>query len=176
MKLIRWFLIGMALFVMTFPSFAKSHLTIDVKAIANLASDVVVVTEGDTIDGQLTILETWKGKLKVGDKLSIPEFQDFKEKTTCEVKWEINIAIRGKDDPLYVTCSRMILFLQKKSHSGLPQKQWVGVVSGDVIASTIWIEGKQAFAFYDRYKEGKGFLSYYSSEEKIKKIVSSAKR
>lgn len=44
------------------------------------ASDIVVVTEGSQIDGKFQVLETWKGDLKPGETISVPELAQFKEK------------------------------------------------------------------------------------------------
>src|SRR5215208_5414545 len=99
MKIIQWSLIGITLFVMTLPTLAKGHITMDVKACAQHASQVVVVTEGNSIDGQLTVLESWKGNLKPGDKLSFPELQSFQAKSARLVKYDISIVVLEKDTP-----------------------------------------------------------------------------
>src|ERR1700683_4478323 len=41
------------------------------------ASHIIVVTAGDKIDGAVEVLESWKGDLKKGDRLSIPELAEF---------------------------------------------------------------------------------------------------
>src|SRR5581483_11747983 len=58
----------------TFSISAKIHSRLDTAICANLTTDIVVATEGTDIDGRLEILETWKGTLKPGEKLVIPEF------------------------------------------------------------------------------------------------------
>lgn len=44
------------------------------------ATDIVVVTEGKEIDGVVQVIETWKGELKPGSTLTIPELAEFKAK------------------------------------------------------------------------------------------------
>src|SRR5206468_844470 len=41
------------------------------------ATHVVVVSEGETIDGAVTVLESWVGDLRPGDTLAVPELAAF---------------------------------------------------------------------------------------------------
>lgn len=41
------------------------------------ATDIVVAFEGDVIDGKLQVLEAWKGDLKKGNSLDVPEMKVF---------------------------------------------------------------------------------------------------
>ncbi|MCD6051618.1 MAG: hypothetical protein K0Q55_3027, partial [Verrucomicrobia bacterium] len=53
------------------------------------ATDIVVVTEGDLIDGNLDVLETWKGTLSPGAVLSLKELGKFatEESRTVKPPW-----------------------------------------------------------------------------------------
>lgn len=79
------------------------------------ATDIIVATEGGAIDGKLQVLEVWKGNLRMGNNIVVPELAAFAPKTKRTVTW-----IRVKNPPLiYVTGSRLILFLKR---STTPQK------------------------------------------------------
>ncbi len=94
-----------------------------------MATDIVVVTEGATIDGQVEVLETWKGEHLPGDKLTIPELAAFaSEESRVTAKW---LGGDGPVAPKFVSGSRMVLFLG----------------AGGVKESTAWIEGDTVFAF-----------------------------
>ena len=45
------------------------------------ATDIVVVTEEKQIDGVVKVLESWKGDLKPGQVLTIPELAEFNAKS-----------------------------------------------------------------------------------------------
>jgi hypothetical protein len=63
-------LIALTFFALTCPAGAKSDVVINVKYCAKAASHVVV-TEGVAIDGEVKVLESWKGDLKAGAILSV---------------------------------------------------------------------------------------------------------
>jgi hypothetical protein len=172
MKLMGIGLIVILLSAPIFPAIAKIHLTIDITSCAKHASHIIVATEGDALDGQLKILESWKGDLKAGETIVIPELEGLKNMASRKISCEFPICIES-DTPRYVTGSRMILFLQGKTIADSGPRKWTGVVSEDVLATTIWIDEQQTFAFMDRYKEEKGFLTYFSENEaRIKNVVS----
>src|SRR5206468_3959938 len=52
------------------------------------ATDIVVATEGDTIDGKMQVLETWKGNLAPGGSIDVPEMEYFvPERTRFIFRW-----------------------------------------------------------------------------------------
>lgn len=93
------------------PSFGLNHC-------AWHATHIVVASEGDEIDGRLTVLESWKGDLQPGELVSIPQLASFKSQPSREVKTSpLGLAIERSMNYItpkeYVTGSRMILFLKK---------------------------------------------------------------
>src|SRR5580658_2628 len=46
------------------------------------ATHIVVVTEGERTDGQVSVLESWKGDLKPGDNITVPELAAFEPQSS----------------------------------------------------------------------------------------------
>lgn len=47
-----------------------------------------MVTEGEKIDGIFEVLETWKGELKPGETITIPEMAEFESRDARGIdKW-----------------------------------------------------------------------------------------
>lgn len=142
------------------------------------ATHVVVVTEGEKIDGSLTVLESWKGDLAVGDIISVPELADFNAKSSRLIKkpiWD-----RSTGPPRYVTCDRMVLFLKEKPHAKTEGDESARIRSwdsanrwGGMNVSALWIEGETTYAFIQVMNPGPSILiDYGKSEGEINKIFS----
>jgi hypothetical protein len=110
------------------------------------ATHVVVVTEGDRIDGTVEVLESWRGNLRKGDVIHVPELAAFASR---ESRWIWN------DDEVYntgrklapgelthVTCSRMVLFLKWNPEGTDPSKgAWAAAApEGGLRVSLAWVE------------------------------------
>lgn len=103
------------------------------------ATDVVLVSEGDTIDGKVTVLETWAGSVAAGDELEFPDLARYALEDARTVKWTGS----EYDTPLVlVSGARMLLFLFRKAGGALePVDSW-----GHFTTSTAWFEGGRAYA------------------------------
>ena len=132
---------------------------------------IVVATEGAKIDGQLIVLEVWKGGLKPGDVLSVPELAAFAP-LPKRVVYSGYSAGRKSAAPAYVTGSRMVLFLTKPSHPG---GSWQPADSprGGMKASVVWIEGSVSYAFEQMINPGPTLLTAFPTitEGNMKKMV-----
>ena len=131
------------------------------------ATDIVVVTEGDTIDGEVMVLETWKGELRRLERLTIPELAAFATEESRKVAepW-----LRRDDDdvPKKVTGDRMVLFLIRENDRWLPADQ----LSKEMSVSTVWIESDQTIALFQQMNPGPSELvSMAFSEEQLKKTI-----
>lgn len=109
------------------------------------ATNVVVVTERDVIDGEVVVLESWKGALAAGERITVPELAAFAaaERRAVAPRW----GRRDEAGPALVTGRRMILFLTPHPHS-LACKS-VGVA---------WVEGGELFAFVQTMNPGPSVL------------------
>src|SRR6185369_5181374 len=69
------------LFLLTVSSAASAGLrpSFDPDGCSWRATDIVVVTEGSQIDGNFKVLETWKGDLKPGQTIRVPELRSFQD-------------------------------------------------------------------------------------------------
>lgn len=135
------------------------------------ATHIVVVTEGDKIDGEVEVLESWKGDLKQGDKLSLPDLASF----APEKKRVVSKRFVGGDQdeklPATVSGSRMVLFLihkQGKPEEGKPANtSWLPASKWrEMHASVTWIEGGKVFAFVQEINPGPLQLIWLGLEEK----------
>ncbi len=150
------------------PSFSLDHCTWN-------GTHIVVATEGDEIDGRLTVLESWKGELRPGEVISIPSLASFKSQSSREIKTG-PFAVKSNEPKRYVTGSRMILFLKKKAEvpetsTDLENKsqtsdQWEPASREGINVSVLWIEGDQSFAFIQVMNPGDSILTHYRDSEK----------
>lgn len=137
-----------------------------------VATHIVVVTEGDKIDGEVEVLESWSGDLKKGDKLSLPDLAAF----APEKERVVSKRDKEKGLPASVSGARMVLFLCKKdAEKGKPAKTtWLPAEGSKGLkgmrASAAWIEGEKAFAFgEEKYGDPLRLLSCGLDEKEVKK-------
>jgi hypothetical protein len=139
------------------------------------ATHIVVVTEGEKIDGVVTVLESWKGDLKKGDVLTIPELAAFapaKERTVGSRLFK-----KAPDPPIVVSGSRIVLFLTKelgKEEAGQPEKVvWKPATKRDEWqTSAAWIEGEKVYAFAQELNPGpRDLFDWNMSERELRDNV-----
>lgn len=115
------------------------------------ATHVVVVTEGEEMDGNVTVLESWKGDLTPGGTLSVPGLAAFREEASRAIRKSFFDPF-GRP-PSHVTGTRMILFLTTSS-----TRSWEGANDGNLQTSVLWIEGGEAFGFFQEVNPGDTLL------------------
>lgn len=136
------------------------------------ATHIIVVTEGDVIDGNLLVLESIKGDLRGGETIPISEFADFRKPQLRQARTEIVFV--GSDFEKYqlgpgkqasgipfnpnanrleagltksITCSRFILFLIQVA-SGTKTKWKPAAPFGGFFVSAVWLESHGTYAFH----------------------------
>jgi hypothetical protein len=139
-----WLLVvNRSVFALLGPSFDLDNCSWD-------ATHIVVVAKGQVIDGNVTVVESWRGDLKIGDKLTIPELAEFADAKRREIRPPF--APNRQQNPDHVTCSRMVLFLVKTTKEDgagetvswtTANKRW----DKWFFVSMAWIEKNQVFAF-----------------------------
>jgi hypothetical protein len=128
------------------------------------ASDIVVVTEGHKIDGTVAVVETWKGALRKGETLSIPELTQFKDRKLRTVQTSGTPGTKPHEASQIVAGGRMILFLKDKSATTeSPNKKapakWVSASPmWGMRASTVWVENGRTYAFTQLINPGPSLL------------------
>ncbi len=124
------------------------------------ATDIVVATEGEEIDGNFTVLETLKGELYTNQLISVPELALFKS----EQSRLVNDGFPGEvnnNPPRYVSGKKMILFLKKDA----ADKWKSAAFFGEMNVSVVWLEAGKAFAFAQIENPGPSILIEYSHSE-----------
>src|SRR5438105_4811093 len=76
------------------------------------ATHIILVKAGEKIDGNFEVVESWKGGLRKGDHVLIPELAEFAPEEERIIK--PRLFQKTIDGPTHVTCSRMVLFLIRK--------------------------------------------------------------
>lgn len=139
------------------------------------ASHVVVASEGDEIDGALTVLESWRGDLKPGDALNIPELAEFESEKTREIHDRSGFEKEGAV-LRHVTGARLVLFLVKKTKTlegGKTEIAWrpATPTNGGMQVSVVWIESGDAHALVQVMNPGPRLIVRVSSEAELKARV-----
>ncbi len=139
------------------------------------ATHVVVVSEGARIDGSVQILESWKGDLKPGDCLDVPELAEYESEAsrTEDTFW--------RDDSVtpkrIMSGARMVLFLVKaeKKVAGAAEVVWKPASGwGGMKVSISWVEAGVVYAYAQMINPGDQTLNALESEGSLKKTVDSA--
>ncbi len=145
---------------------AKTHVVISIDDFSWFATHIVVVTEGDEIDGQVTVLESWQGDLKPGDSLNISELAKFKSQESRHIEC-LNIVLHlGKcsdTTPEFVSGSRIILFLRNLvRQSGSANWHSIGAA---------WIEQGEAYGLWDGDRAWDGIFAKVGSEGSVRDAI-----
>jgi hypothetical protein len=131
----------------------------------------IVLVQTIPKDGVFSVVESWKGNLKPGDSLEVPELKPNKDAVAIssypkppgfDSQHGYGISEQIPRQPLG---SRMILFLRKKEQSGAPSPsegnttgtQWEPAGSGMTV-SVLWIDGGKGFCFQQWMNPGRAHL------------------
>jgi hypothetical protein len=127
------------------------------------ATHVVVAAEGERVDGRLTVLESWKGDLRPGEVINVPELAAFRAKSSRLIRkgfWD-----ESSTPPEYVTGARMVLFLKEKPKAEGEDADSARVRSwepagrrGGMNVSVLWVEGDQTHGFVQVMNPGDSIL------------------
>ncbi|HSS20197.1 MAG TPA: POTRA domain-containing protein [Pyrinomonadaceae bacterium] len=146
------------------------------------ATHIVVVTEGKTIDGEFTVIESWKGDLTAGDTIKIPELASFKDASarTLGVSWWSHDNDKDKKR-LVVTGNRMVLFLKEDQNGKALERAPAPTLSlhwktsdfyHDWSTSAVWIEETKVYGFIQVMNPGPSILiSLSQTESELKNEV-----
>ena len=144
------------------PSFGGHTCTWD-------ATHIVVVTEGEKIDGVVEVQESWKGDLKKGDVITVPQLAAFapnEKRLIAERLFQDERPGRLTS----VTCSRMVLFLIKDEETdgaGALKVTWfpANLYWKKMDVSVLWVEQKQVFGFWQQENPGPSELIPFGKTE-----------
>jgi hypothetical protein len=104
--------------LLAMPSHAEILPSFILLNLAWTATDIVVVSEGRTLDGTVTVLAVWEGGLAVGDTITVPQLREFAspESRTVSDLWR---RPDEKKPPVVVPSTRMVLFLKRTSRAAI---------------------------------------------------------
>jgi len=125
------------------------------------ATDVVLV-QVSVIPGTFRVVESWKGDLKAGNLVNVPELQSptgameigaYPKEFVDIVKGGLNEQI-----PVQHVGSQMVLFLKKAPEE--PGDHWKPAdLFGEMKTSAVWIDGGQLYAFLQPMNPGPSVLA-----------------
>lgn len=130
------------------------------------ATHVVVVTEGGKIDGAVQVLESWKGDLRKGDRLTLPELASIERAISPGWARRVDPTL-----PPHVTGSRMVLFLKRRPLKRDPSKgSWTPAdYTKEMRVSVAWIEQGRVYAYVQEINPGPSRLvSLRMTEEALR--------
>lgn len=117
------------------------------------ATHVVVATEGASIDGRFTVLESWVGALAKDEEIRVPRLATLAPLETRKAR-----------DGSHVTGARMVLFLKFDAQS----RAWGSSSDGRAEEECVcWIEGAGAYA----YQGGDGLAALGMTESAVREHV-----
>jgi len=144
------------------------------------ATHIVLATEGDVIDGRLSVIESWKGDLEPDTNVILPELAGFADAKSRRVHdWG-----QRQDLPepyaRVVTGSRIVLFLvasapttQTTSSESKP-RAWLPASyfgHGGFKVSVAWLERGEAYAFVQVENPGPSVLTHLGTAIEMKARV-----
>jgi hypothetical protein len=141
----------------------------------------IVLVEVTSEDGVFSVVESWKGDLQPGARITVPELTPGSDAKPISLYPKQTDAFPVEDGiseniPRQPSGSRMILFLEKEessdtsagSESRSSGEKWRSAdYTGNLKGSTVWIEGNQAHGFQQFMNPGPSVLSIlrFSVEE-----------
>ncbi|MEQ1841162.1 MAG: hypothetical protein ABL994_12195 [Verrucomicrobiales bacterium] len=139
------------------------------------ATDIVLATEGDVIDGNLRVLETWRGALEAGDEVQLPELAAFAPDTSRRLHPFIPEGTPGADAT--ASGSTMILFLVRSEENTQLPIAWrpAGYFpeSGFNI-SVAWVEDGETYALSQVINPGPLVMNKDLNALEIKVLVAAS--
>jgi hypothetical protein len=172
---VRKTLSGVTVLFLTMPSHAGILPSFKLVYSAWHATDIVVVSEGEEIDGKLTVLAVWEGGLSVGDTISVPQLRAFasRESRTVGRLWKSD----RRKAPLVLPASRMVLFLKRAGRDvasdkqrGRPTWQPATLPGAGMKFTVVWIAESRVYAFTQVINPGPSVLTdqrYSEAEMRI---------
>lgn len=146
------------------------------------ATHIVLVATTST-DGAFEVLESWKGDLRVGQRVVVPELCPSSKALPIPLypkSWSEAVA-GGVTEmiPKLPAGSRMILFLkseerQKETNkTGKTEHSWKPAdIFGEMKTSVLWIDGDHAYQFVQLINPGPSvFFEFPGSEQKVRDRV-----
>lgn len=164
-------LVSLFLLLCSFTASAKAHSLIGVDQCIWLSTHIVIVTEGEQIDGKVTVIESWQGDLYPGYSLTVPELAAFSSAESRKLYCpDMFLYLHECESPVpeVTSGSEIILFLRDKRTPSDPQG-WCAI-------GALWVEGEDAYGLWDGEKEWQGLLAPVKKAADVRKMIEQTAR
>lgn len=150
-RIVRWCSTLLVIFVLACPAFSGIRPSFRLDYSSWHATHIVLVATTST-DGTFEVLESWKGDLKIGQRVVVPELRPSSKAVPISLypkSWSDAVA-GGVTEmiPQLLAGSRMILFLESEERQTLTNKtgktehSWKPAdIFGEMKTSVLWIDG-----------------------------------
>jgi hypothetical protein len=145
-------------------------LAFEPEELAWTASEIVVVAPHQPLDGDVVVLESWRGSLRAGERLRVPELARFagdelrrlRGGWTMYTNWE-------RDLPrTIVPANRLIFFMRRKGTREL----WVGYRNDVPFTVTFALsDGKRIYAYAEDEDSDPRLIDQHLTEEELARRV-----
>ncbi len=141
------------------------------------ATDIVLATEGPKIDGELEVLESWKGDTTPGSIIKVPELSEFADEAKRRIHgW--NQTDLPEPYVRSVTGSNMVLFLVKKvplteqNESDTNDRIWRPATQfGNFQVSVAWVERGEVYVYRQTINPGPTRLEHWGTAISMKATI-----
>lgn len=120
------------------------------------ATEIIVATEGQEIDGVVEVLEVLKGELSIGAWIEVPRLRCFSRESGRRVRLAVEQPGLAWPDgtkvPSVVSCGRMYLFLSGISTS--PDSMVYGFSGLDLASLVLFVEDEHMLEIRSPFKLG----------------------
>jgi hypothetical protein len=181
-RVVRWCSILIVTLVLACPAFSGIRPSFRLDYSSWHATHIVLVATTST-DGTFEVLDSWKGDLKVGQRVVVPELRPSSKAVPIPLypkSWSEAVA-GGVTEmiPKLPVGSRMILFLKSEeqhpstSKSGKSEYSWKPAdIFGEMKTSVLWIDGDHVSQFVQLMNPGPSvFFEFPGSEHKVRDRV-----
>jgi hypothetical protein len=159
-------LLAVALLAVARVAAAGVEPSFDLETCVRDATHVVVATEGERIDGELRVVESWKGDIEPGTQLSLPELGAFEDESARAVFPGLAAPSSSKGE--HVSGRRMAIFLCKTG-SGLVS---ANPASDDARFATVWLEPRGGYVFVQVLNPGAPVLvRKFAGEDELRETI-----
>ncbi len=147
------------------PSFNLEHCTWH-------ATDIVLASEGETIDGRLSVLKVLAGRLNTGDSITVPELGEFSPEESRTVRPFLHTP-NDKEPPLVLSGEKLVVFLKRGGDKSAKIPAWSPASRfGGMKVSTVWIADGHVYGFKQVKNPGPSILTDLNySEDKLEQRV-----
>ncbi len=138
------------------------------------ATDIVLASEGEAIDGRLIVLKVLAGGLNIGDSITVQELGEFNLEESRTVRPFLHTS-NDKESPLVLSGEKLVVFLRRGRDTSAKVPAWSPASRfGGMKVSAVWIADGHVYGFTQVKNPGPSILTdqSYSEDELEQRILS----